>query len=135
MPHKLNFMYLECVRLEPRKNNATNEEFFSAIFRPVKDFLPSGKTIYSGTGSASRPFNPSKAPQVGDAFEGVIKQFDTTDYQIDGLVVNKSTIVAFSDENPIDVANKLLERNNACVVVNGKPTKVLSVVKPEEATA
>ena len=118
-------MYLEVSKTETRVSDSTNQEYVRAEFRPVK-FLDNGKTIFTSATSGTRIFNPGKAPQAGDVFEGKVVAFDTTDYDITDVVtkstntVNKLTVVAFSDENPQDLALKQAARNGATLVINGK---------------
>jgi len=109
-------------------------EFKIAHFKSVR-MLENGKTVFSGQASGTRLFNLGKEPEVGDLFEGSIISYETTPYvlKVDGMerTVNKTTVVVFGDETPIEVANKSLERNNACVVINGQPTKVMATAPKE----
>lgn len=121
-------MYLEATRNETLTAEATNNEYVRTTFRPVEFHPVNGKSIFTGTTSGARLFNPGKEPNVGDLFQGKIIQFETTPYTIDGKEVAKITVCAMADENPIELANAQLKRNNACVLQNGKPTVVLETV-------
>ena len=53
---------------------------------------------------------------------GEYMTFETTPYEIGANVVSKFSTLVLEGENAVEVANGLLKRNNACVVINGKPT-------------
>jgi hypothetical protein len=50
---------------------------------------------------------------VDDYFDGSVKTFATTPYQVDGRTINQYRCVVFSHENPLVVAAKNLRQNNA----------------------
>ena len=72
--------------------------------------------------------------EVGSYVEGAIHSFETTPYEIDGREVNKTTVVVFSSENSVTVANNQLRNNNASVLVNGKAS-VATQAAPVETTS
>lgn len=109
--------------------------FYKVGFRAVT-VDEKGNSLFAGREKGTATFFAGEQPNVGDRFQGDIYHFETTPYEIgDGREVNKVKIVAFADETPLEIANKLLERNNACVIMNGNPTKKLKkkvVAKVEE---
>lgn len=112
--------FLEVTSVIKMIHEATNREFMRAVFCPIK--FVGDRAIKTNRNSGSILFNVGKEPQVGDIYEGGLHTFETTDYEIDGRVVNSITVVGLADENPLEIANKQLERNSACVIMNGKPT-------------
>lgn len=123
--------FLEVTKVTTEVAQSTNRDYMRAIFAPVK-FI-GDRTVKTSRDSAAVLFNVGKEPQVGDLYEGAIHKFTTTDYEIDGRTVNTISVVAMSGENPTDVANAQLARNNACVVLNGKPTVDLEELKKKNA--
>ena len=127
-------MYLEVTKNETVLNEITNNTYVRTTFRPVKDFLANGKSIFAGDLSGTKLYNEGKEPQEGDVFEGNITQVGTTPYVIGDKTVNKITVVHFSGESAYDVANKMLNRGGVQTAValdaNGKPTAAVTP-KPE----
>jgi hypothetical protein len=68
---------------------------------------------------------------------GKIQRFETTSYEIAGRSVNHFTLAVFNGENGVELANSRLVRNNACVILNGKPSKEMTKapVTPKEVLA
>lgn len=121
---------LEATKSERFISETTNNPFIKTTFRAVTKVLDNGRSLY-GSASGVRVFNEGKEPQAGDLFEGKIQQFETTPYEIEaGKPVTKISVVAFADENPLELANKQLEKYRASVILDGKPTKVFEAPKP-----
>jgi hypothetical protein len=123
--HNINIMsekLLECTSVVPRNSKTTNKPYMMATFRPVK--VIGEKTVITGRNSGNVPFNPGKEPSVGDLFEGALVRLSTMPYQIEDNTVDSITVVAFADENPVQIANRLLttQHGDVCVLVNGKPS-------------
>ena len=117
--------YLVVTKVETVVSETTNNQYSRVTFAPVLEFLASGRTIFGGNG-ASRIYNLGKEPAIDDAFGGKIVQFETTPYNITtpegSRSVSKISVVAFSNENPMELANAQLKRHSASVIVNGKPS-------------
>lgn len=126
---------LEVTSVQPMTSETTNKEFIKVTFRPVQFHPATGKPIYIGDKTGTRIYNPSKEPQLGQLFAGKISKFDTTPYQIGDNTVDSISCVAMDDENPQQVANDMLERHDACVTVNGKPTVDFAALKAERKAA
>jgi hypothetical protein len=92
--------------------------------------------LYTSAVTAARTFNPGKAPNAGDLFEGTIEQMATTPYTIgegpDAREVEKITVVCFADEKAWEVANAQLAKNEASVLINGKPSVIYGAEKLPE---
>lgn len=61
----------------------------------------------------NRPYAVGTSP-VGTFFlNGRFQEFETTDYEIDGKIINKTTIVVLEGEDGEALANSSLKRNGA----------------------
>jgi hypothetical protein len=112
---------LEVTSSAQETSPTTNIEFMRVTFRPVQ-FLANGKAVFIGDKIGTRVYNPGKEPQLGQLFTGSIHEFKTTPYKIGDNAAEKCTCVAMADENPVEVANNILDRHDACVIVNGVPS-------------
>lgn len=142
----MNYLKVISSVLTPVAAGATYEAFDSMRVTFVNFLAPADSpTGQATTGllKASKSYPIGKDPEVGSIGRGSIHHYDTTDYQIgsSGRTVKTITVVALEDENPVVVANKMLENANACVLLNGQPTIKLKdilrksepAVKPEPA--
>lgn len=97
--------------------------YFRASLRPVT-VNEHNQSVFSSGLKGTRTFFEGEEPNVGDRFGGGIYEMKTTEYTIGERTVSKIKFVAFSDETPVDVANKILEKSNACVLkADGTPSK------------
>lgn len=112
---------LEVTTVETVTSETTGRKFDRATFRAVTDFI--GERTIFGSHTGARIYNEGGAPRVGDLMGGKVHKLETTPYTIGDNEVTSTSVVVFSDEIPLDVANRALARNNASVVVNGKATK------------
>lgn len=126
--------YLICESSVEGANVDTLQKFVICRFREVEvgeNGLPiifEGDHLLKNDKSASRVYNEGKGVKVGKFIKGEIREFKTTPYEITGdngksNTVNKTTVVVFGDDVPLDVANTQLARHNACVLnEKGEPT-------------
>lgn len=128
--------YLKVIKLENLRSES-GVDYIMASFRPVNYNENTGSAIPASAEFGKRTFFPGAEPMLGEVWGGKVYHFDTTPYLIGERENTTIKVVAFEDEVPVDVANAILERSNACVLTNGKPTKKLKkTAKPavEEET-
>ena len=115
--------FVELIKAETSHNETLNLDSVKATFRGIKKNEITGEGLMYDTDRLGTKFYAiGKCPDVGSVFNGSIMQLETTDYPIGERTVNKITVVAIGEESPTNVANGQLERHQACVVLNGKPT-------------
>lgn len=126
-------MYLEVIENQTLVSESTNIEYVRSKFAEVE--FVGDRTIIALDKTAFRMYTPSKEFPVGTLMKGKIITLATEDYDINGRTVNKITVCVVGDENPIEVANKSLQRNgdDVWVMHNGKSTK--PEVKAEDKPA
>lgn len=132
MSNMQNFLKVTAIINRADKNS---RPFQQVTFNEV-GYLPTGQEILTSK-VRTRNLWSSTEDQKGDSLfnqlkvgsmvAGSVQTFNTTAFEINDRVVNKTTLVIFDGENPISYANSQLKRNNACVVdEHGQPTASFS---------
>lgn len=143
--------FLKVTQLGQIETASNNRKYIVAKFKPVA-YMPTGQAVNNNQQVVTRLLwdeftdekgNVFKADplftdvatknlNVGDLVEGNVVRVDTTPYDLNGRTATSTTLVVFSNEDVVTVANRALANNHACVVTDdGILTKPEQTKKPE----
>jgi len=135
-------MHFQVISTQKIENEATGRSFIQATLVAVKEKFEGEWVLQLDPNTRqvikrSMTFFTNSAPEVGGLLVGEVKHFLTTPYEIkhpDGTsdLVEKYSCIVLDGEDPVKVANMRLQRNDACVIQNGKPTRDLKPAMSEE---
>lgn len=139
---------LKVTHIGETKQTSSGQKYLSVTFKPLILLESSGSEVFSNQKERQRILFGSKdnnkgdllfseiqkgSLKIGSIVEGTIQTFNTTPYQPEGYEkeITSTTIVVFSGENGLTIANRNLKQNFASVVdENGNVTNPEALERP-----